>query len=134
MEKKDIESRKDIELLVHTFYEKVRRHDALGPIFNETIDDWDEHLDKLCGFWETNLFLVKKYDGNPLRAHLKVDEDTGHKVDQIHFGNWLNLWFETLDELFEGKNAEVAKHRARNMAHIMFIRIWEARNKKQTIT
>ena len=134
MGKKDIESRKDIELLVHTFYKKVRRHDALGPIFNEAIEDWDEHLDKLCDFWETTLFLVKKYSGNPLRAHLKVDQDTGHKVEQIHFGNWLNLWFESLDELFVGKNTEVAKSRARNMAHMMFIRIWEARNNKQTIT
>jgi hemoglobin len=121
MERKDIESREDIELLVHTFYSKVRKHTTLGPIFNQVIDNWDEHLDKLCGFWETNLFL-------------DVDKELGHQIDQLHFGNWLNLWFETLDELYHSKNAEIAKHRARNMAHIMFIRIWEARNKKQQAT
>ncbi|MFT7031658.1 MAG: hemoglobin [Cyclobacteriaceae bacterium] len=134
MERKDIESREDIELLVHTFYSKVRKHTTLGPIFNQVIDNWDEHLDKLCGFWETNLFFVQKYKGNPLQTHLDVDKELGHQIDQLHFGNWLNLWFETLDELYHDKNAEIAKHRARNMAHIMFIRIWEARNKKQQAT
>ena len=29
---------------VHTFYARVRRHPVLGPIFNEAVEDWDEHL------------------------------------------------------------------------------------------
>jgi hemoglobin len=38
------------------------------------IEDWDEHLEKLTDFWEMNLFGGKSYKGDPLKAHVKVDE------------------------------------------------------------
>ena len=125
--KKEIESRADVALLVNTFYGKVRKHTTLGLIFNEMIDDWPAHLDKLTDFWETNLFFVRAYKGNPLRAHLHVDEHFDHTIEQAHFGHWLQLWFETLDTLFEGKNCELAKKRARSMAHTMFLKIYTER-------
>ena len=74
-------------------------------------------------FGKPTYFFVKKYKGNPLRAHLEVDKGADYQIDKAHFGNWLNLWFETLDELFQGKNVKNAKYRARNMAHIIFIKI-----------
>lgn len=116
-----------METLVRSFYGKVRQHPEIGPFFNETITDWSEHIDKLNNFWETNLFFVKAYKGNPLRAHISLDTQFGHSIEQSHFGNWLELWFSTVDELYEGKNAHLAKERVRNMAHIMFIRIFQAR-------
>lgn len=125
--KKDIESRDDVALQVETFYCKVRQHNALGPIFNEVIQDWPAHLKRLTDFWETNLFFVKAYKGNPLRVHLEVDQHFNNNIEQAHFGHWLQLWFETLDALFEGQNCELAKKRARSMAHIMFLRIYSAR-------
>ncbi len=127
MEKHDIQSRHDVETLVCSFYEKVRKHAEIGPFFNETISDWNEHIEKLTNFWETNLFFVKAYKGNPLRAHISVDDQFDHRIEQAHFGHWLELWFKTVDALFEGHNAHLAKERARNMAHIMFIRIFQAR-------
>ena len=127
MDKQDIRSRQDVETLVRTFYGKVRQHKAIGPFFNETISDWSEHIEKLTNFWETNLFFVKAYKGNPLRAHIDVDNQFNNQIKQAHFGNWLELWFSTVDELFDGENAHLAKERARNMAHIMFIRIFQAR-------
>lgn len=133
MNKHDILSRQDVELLVNTFYSKVRRHDSIGPIFNEIITNWPEHLSRLADFWETNLFFVKAYKGNPLRAHLSVDQHFDNKIQQAHFGHWLQLWFETLNDLFEGKNKELAKERARSMAHIMFVRIFQARSPKEQI-
>ena len=132
MERYDIQSRQDVELMVNTFYGKVRRHAVIGPVFNEIIRDWPEHLSKLADFWETNLFFVKAYKGNPLQAHIVVDEHFNHSIHQTHFGHWLQLWFETLDELFEGRNAELAKERARKMAHVLFMRIFEARHNKQS--
>ncbi len=127
MKRKEIESREDVSLLVNTFYGKVRKHEVLGLIFNGIIHNWPEHLEKLTDFWETNLFFVKAYKGNPLRAHLDVDRHVNYTVEQAHFGNWLQLWFETLDELFIGENCEIAKKRARAMAHVMFLRIFNAR-------
>ena len=73
--KADIQTRDDVFLLVTTFYEKVRANETLGPFFNETIKDWDAHLEHLTTFWETSLFMTrkleKKYYGNPLEAHVK---------------------------------------------------------------
>ena len=62
MNKKDIETRDDVFLLVSNFYKKVRTDDALGPFFNETIKDWDTHLQRLTTFWETSLFMTKKLE------------------------------------------------------------------------
>lgn len=64
--KKEIEDRSDVYKLVCTFYAKVRKHDLLGPIFERHIDDWPAHLERLTDFWETNLFFVAKFKGNPM--------------------------------------------------------------------
>jgi len=133
MNKSDINTREDIFLLVSTFYKKVRAEKTLGPFFNETITDWDAHLEHLTTFWETSLFMTrkleKKYKGNPLEAHIKVDKKFNHSIDNLHFGIWLNLWYQTLDELFSGEVTENAKRRARKMGTFMYMNIFEARQK-----
>ena len=128
MKKKDIATREDIFRLVTKFYEKVRKDDVLGPFFNDTIKDWDAHLQHLTTFWESSLFLKTKYYGNPLEAHAKVDSAHNNSITELHFGLWLNLWFQTIDELFEGDYAENAKRRARKMGTILYLKIFEARN------
>ena len=131
MKRKDINTRDDIFLLVTTFYKKIRADKQIGHFFNDTIKDWDEHLERLTTFWETNLFITrkleKKYNGNPLEAHVRVDKQFNHSIDNLHFGLWLNLWFETLDELFEGEVADNAKRRARKMGTFMYMSIFQAR-------
>ena len=105
MKKKDIQNRDDIFLLVSSFYKKVRVDTTLGPFFNNTITEWEAHLQLLTTFWETSLFMSKKlehkYTGDPLNAHVKVDQQHHNSISELHFGLWLNLWFQTLDELFE---------------------------------
>ncbi|MEP4534698.1 MAG: group III truncated hemoglobin [Cyclobacteriaceae bacterium] len=130
--KPDIQSRSDIEKLVNTFYDKVRAHAEIGRFFNETITDWPEHLSKLADFWEANLFFVSGFRGNPMKTHIEVDAKFNHEIDQAHFGNWLELWMNTLDELFEGEKANLAKERARNMAHMIYLRIFNARKLAQS--
>ena len=129
--KQDIQDRDDVFLLVDTFYTKVRAHDILGPFFNETIKDWDAHLQRLTTFWETSLFMTRKleqkYYGNPLEAHVKVDKQFHNSITELHFGIWLNLWYETLDELFIGEVTENAKRRSRKMGTFMYLKIFEAR-------
>ena len=130
MSKEDIASRKDIELLVRTFYSKVRQHPDIGHFFNETITDWEGHFQKLTDFWQNNLFLVNAYHGNPMRIHKEVDQNFAHSIEQAHFGNWLELWFSTIDDLFAGPTADLAKERARNIAHLMFMKIFQNRQNK----
>ena len=127
MEKKKIESREDVSLLVRTFYAKVRKDDLLGPIFNGIITDWETHLELLTDFWETNLFFKRKYFGNPLHAHINVDDKTGHSISELHFGTWINLWVQNLDEHFEGETAQLAKNRARVMGTFIHLNMFNAR-------
>ena len=127
MIKKDIKTRNDVFLLVSSFYEKVRRDEVLGPFFNDTINNWDAHLEHLTTFWESSLFLKTRYIGNPLDAHVKVDKAHNHTISEYHFGLWLNLWFQTIDELFVGDYAENAKRRARKMSTFLYLKIFEAR-------
>ncbi|MDV7139851.1 group III truncated hemoglobin [Maribacter sp. TH_r10] len=127
--KTDIKDRKDVSLLVNTFYAKVRKDKVLGPIFNNIINDWDAHLELLTDFWETQLFLKRKYFGNPVTAHEEVDEKTNQSITPEHFGFWLNLWFQTLDELFEGETAWIAKNRAQKMSTMLFMHMYQHRSK-----
>mgnify|MGYP000713528693 CR=1 FL=1 len=131
MIKKDIETREDVFLLVSSFYVKIRKDDVLGPFFNDVIKDWDTHINKLTTFWESSLFMTRKlenkYNGDPLKAHVKVDKDNNNRISELHFGLWLNLWFQTIDERFEGDYAENAKRRARKMGSFLYLKIFEAR-------
>ncbi|AFL82430.1 truncated hemoglobin [Aequorivita sublithincola DSM 14238] len=127
MTKKKIESREEVSLLVRTFYSKVRKDDLLGPIFNGIITDWETHLELLTDFWETNLFFARKYFGNPMHAHIEVDKKVGGTINELHFGTWINLWHETINELFEGETAEIAKNRARNMGTFIHLNVFNAR-------
>jgi hemoglobin len=127
--KTDIGNRDDIALLVRTFYTKIRKDAVLGPIFNQIVTDWEPHLELLTDFWETQLFLKRKYFGNPVTAHQEVDEKMQHKITPEHFGLWMNLWFATIDELFEGETAYIAKNRAQKMSTMLYLNIYEHRKK-----
>lgn len=131
MKRIPIQSRKEVDLLVRSFYEQVRVHELLGPVFNEVVQDWEVHLVHLSDFWEMILLQTGPGAGkfNPTKVHREVDEKVDYSIDQVHFGNWLELWFATLDQYFEGEVADYAKEHARRMAHMLFMRIWEARPK-----
>ena len=125
--KQDIQNREDVFKLVSTFYAKVRNNEQIGYVFNEIIQDWPSHLEKLTDFWETNLFFVSKFRGNPMLAHQQVDKNFNHSIEMKHFGEWLNMWFATIDEHFEGERANMAKNRARNMSTHLFMHVYQSR-------
>ncbi len=125
--KQDIKNREDIKLLVVSFYAKIRKDAVLGPIFNQIVTDWEPHLELLTDFWETQLFLKRKYFGNPVTAHQEVDDKMRHTITPEHFGLWMNLWFATIDELFEGETAYIAKNRAQKMSTMLYLKIYEHR-------
>jgi len=128
---KTINNRADIQFLVHTFYAQIRKDDLLGDIFNSHISEeqWPAHMEKLTDFWETNLFGIPKFKGNPTQKHIDVDRNLKHTTSQEHFGQWLNLWFQTIEAHFEGKIATKAKEAARRMAHGQFIAMYTHRSK-----
>lgn len=99
--------------MVDTFYDKVKIHPTLGPIFNNTIGShWDRHLPKMYQFWSSVLNTSGVYSGNPMRVHMQIAE----KVDPRNFGQWLTLFKETLNELFSAEDAEFIYGKAANIA------------------
>jgi len=131
--KKQIENRADIEFLVHQFYDKIRADQEIGFYFNKMITDWDAHLEKLTDFWETNLFAVRKYKGNPHAIHNEVDAHFDENITANEFGIWLNHWAQTLDEHFEGENVETLKRRARKMSTFLYVSMFQHRKKESEV-
>jgi hemoglobin len=127
--KREIVNRGDVSLLVRSSYAKVKEDAVLGPIFNGIITDWESHFELLTDFWETQLFLKRKDYGNPVTAHQAVDAKTKYSITPEHFGMWINLWFETIQELFEGELAAIAKNRAQKMSTMLYLQIYQERPK-----
>lgn len=122
---KTIENREDVNNLINAFYAKIRKDDLLGPIFNGhiAVEKWPEHLDKLTDFWESNLFGVAKFKGNPTQKHVNVDRNLNHAIAPSHFEHWLMLWHETIDEMYAGDRAIKAKNAVVNIASAQFMMI-----------
>lgn len=119
--KHDIQGRDDLFLLVCNFYEQVKKDEEIGPVFHQIISDWDAHLERITDFWEQHLFGVQKYKGNPIEVHNHVDEQMNYSITAHHFGTWLFYWMNTINELFEGKNAELLKFKTRKMQTIFYV-------------
>lgn len=120
--KKDISTRQDIELLVNTFYDKVRINPVLGPIFNDVAKvEWDTHLPRMYTFWAAQLLGEGGFTGNSMQKHVKLSTLT--RLSEVEFTEWLSLFFETTDELFDGEKALTAKTNASNIARLMLHKI-----------
>lgn len=123
---KDINTRKDIKVLVDAFYGKVRTDELLGPIFEAVVkNNWPTHLEKMYGFWETILLNVRAYSGSPFPPHAKLP------IEKRHFDRWLHLFHETLDQHFKGEKAEEAKKRSSQMGMMFNYKLAHLRKEKQ---
>jgi len=107
---KEIADRKDIILMVNSFYEKVKQDNLIGPVFAHV--DWPHHLPIMYNFWASMLLGEQSYQGNPFQKHVPLPL----KAD--HFDQWLKLFGETVDENFEGDRAQEVKERARSIARV----------------
>lgn len=116
--KNDISTFQDIQLLVDTFYEKVRENPIIGTIFNDVIEDkWPKHLEKMYRFWQTVLLGEHTYYGSPFPPHAHLP------IRQQHFDTWLGLWYDTIDTFFAGPKAQEAKWRSEKMAKMFLSKI-----------
>ena len=116
--KKDITNRSDIERLVQSFYIKVNKDDLLGHIFNQVAKvNWERHLPIMYDFWENLLFYTGNYHGNPMDLHKHLHQLSSLKAE--HFNHWNSLFNQTVDELFSGDNALIAKQRAMKISTII---------------
>jgi hemoglobin len=120
--KNDIRNKQDIIQLVNTFYDKVKQDPIISHFFTEVKQvDWDKHLPKMYNFWDNVVFYTNNYSGNPMQIHKNINDL--HALSGIDFKQWYSLFAATVDELFEGDNAELIKQRALSVATIMQIKI-----------
>jgi hemoglobin len=91
--KNDITARRDIILLVDTFYDTIRK----DPVLSHT------HLHKLF------------------------------PLTKAHFDHWNVLFVTTIDDLFEGAKAELAKQRALSISIVLQIKIAQTPRPEQLL-
>jgi hemoglobin len=100
-----------IHRVVRAFYAKVRQDPALGPIFNRVVEDWDEHLPKLCDFWSSVMLMSGRFHGAPMPAHARIPD-----IAPAHFARWLALWAETTEALCPPEAAALFQEKAQMIA------------------
>jgi len=118
----DILGREEIVRLVDRFYEKVGQDKTLGFIFTDIAKvDWETHLPKMYAFWQTVLFRDGGFRGDPIGKHARLVPLT--RMGKEQFDRWLELFEETVDELFSGENATHIKACAADMANVIHSKI-----------
>ena len=102
--KQDILSKNDVEQMINTFYDRVVMDFLIGPFFKRL--DFSKHLPKMYHFWSFVLLDEAGYTTDVTKVHMHM------KLSKEHFDQWIKLFNATVDDLFEGEKAEMAKQRA----------------------
>lgn len=119
---RDIETRDDCERLVRSFYGRALQDPIIGFLFTDVARlDLEAHVPRITSFWETILLGVQTYGGGAFRPHAALHMKA--PLRRAHFDQWLNLWTATVDELFAGERAELAKAHAVRVARAFHQRL-----------
>jgi hemoglobin len=120
--KEDIKDRDDLFMLVERFYEKLLSDHSINYLFTDIAKiDLAHHLPVLVDFWDSILFQSDTYQKNAMQPHINLHHKS--PLQPQHFETWLRYFNETVDELFEGEKAFLAKERALSIATVMKIKL-----------
>ena len=112
---RDIETRADCERLVRAFYGRALVDPIIGFLFTDVAKlDLEAHVPRITNFWDTILLGSRSYGGGAFRPHVELHLKV--RLTRGHFDRWLYLWSMTVDELFAGERAELAKAHAVRVA------------------
>ena len=118
----DIETRADCERLVRAFYERAMADPIIGFIFVDVAKlDLEAHVPKITSFWETILLGNRTYTGGAFAPHAALHAQVTLRPG--HFERWLQLWFGTVDSMFAGERANLAKIHALRVARAFLERL-----------
>jgi len=118
----DIETREDCERLVRAFYGRALTDPIIGWLFTDVAKlDLEAHVPQITSFWETILLGAQTYSGGAFRPHVELHMKA--RLRAGHFERWLALWRMTIDELFAGPHAELAKEHALRVASAFHTRL-----------
>ena len=79
----------EIKELVDDFYNEIRTHQRLGPIFNAHIHDWPTHLNTMVSFWSSILLKTGEFNGSPMMKHAAIPQLSADLFEQ-----WLTLFHQ----------------------------------------
>jgi hemoglobin len=108
MEKHDIRDKKDIELMIRTFYGSLFTDESIKEVFANT--DFEAHMPHMIAFWSFVLLDEEGYKTNVFEKHMHLS------IKEEHFDTWVRHFIDTIDLLFKGEKAELAKLRAQTLA------------------
>jgi hemoglobin len=109
-----------IERLVDLFYARVREDATIGPLFNQAVDDWPEHLTRLRAFWSSVMLTTGRYKGSPMAAHLRH----AATIEPAMFDRWLELWRQTARELLSPADADAVIAKAERIAESLKLALY----------
>ena len=124
--KKDISNREDLLKLLTLFYNRLLSDRSISYLFTDIAKiELSHHLDILVNFWDSVLFQNDVYRKNAMQPHLILHQQS--PLQKHHFETWLKYFNDSVDELFEGEKAFLAKERALSIATVMQIKISQLR-------
>jgi hemoglobin len=117
VDRPDLDSRAAIDALLVAFYSEALDDEVLGPVFRAAHLELATHLPRIAAFWERSLLGTGTYGGRPMQVHRHLMDTAG--LTARHFTRWLELWQQTLAELYDGPLATRAARDAERMAEAM---------------
>jgi hemoglobin len=110
-------TKENINEMVITFYTKILKEDGqVAQVFKDKLgddinnEDWQEHIVILTKFWCMIGLQDTEYQGNPMRAHFDLP------LSREKFGEWMVMFFQVIDTLYEPELGIMFKRRAENIA------------------
>ena len=103
-----------IRTMVDAFYDRVRAHETLGPLFAGLITDWEAHMPKMYAFWSSAVLRTGQYSGRPIEVHIGLPG-----VDASHYRLWIDLWEEVVNEHMPPEAASIFVDLAMRMGKVM---------------
>jgi hemoglobin len=120
--KTDISSRDEIETLIRHFYSKLLKDEMISMHFVSL--DLEKHIPLIVSFWAFVLLDEAGYNRNVFEKHLHLG------LDMQQTKRWVHLFTESVDELFTGEKAELAKQRAESIGFIFGTKFDEIKKRK----
>jgi len=121
--KQDISSRRDIHFIITAFYKKLVADKNMLPFFEAIIEEnhLKEHIETITNFWQDILLHTSSYSSNVMQKHL--DFHKKRVFEKEHFTAWLSYLKTSIDDTFDGQNAQNMKDRAASIAMVMQVKL-----------
>jgi hemoglobin len=101
--------RPTIEAFLRAFYGTARQDPLLAPAF-ATVEDWEDHIATITGFWCSVALMTGEYHGRPMQAHADL------ALSPAHFARWLEIFEATAHARLTPDGAALMIDKARRIA------------------